>query len=609
MNCDGGSLGNWIDRTTYPIIDDGSLGDLYNITAFPTLYHVCPSRTITEFDFYATEEALYEMAKNCPQPFGMNNASIINYTGFSGYFCNSASFTPSVDIQNFGTTAITEITLNLLVDDNLTESINFTELIETFEFKRVSFSEITTDGDTKIKIEVTKVNNQEDDDLTNNEVTAQLQLSANLDNNFVTLELLTDDIGSETYWELIGEDGVAYHTGGNPVAVGGIDNGESYGNNEMITTKLPLPADGCYELKVYDLYGDGICCDYGSGYFKLIDSNSELIYEGAKFGELDAYPFAISSGEIVKDNASIVDFSNRTDNFCFDYNFTPQLTIQNVGGNEITSIEIDVADDNSLIYTYTWSGNTASGDYLFLNDMEEIALNETTELTYTIKNVNGNSDENEYKNSRIATFNKKTTESQKVTFEMQLDEYAYEVYWQLNNGVGELIASGGNEIVGLDGAELQAATPDDPGAYSAGLLISEEFQLSEFTDCYELLLVDDFGDGIFDPYYGATYFKIVDEEKIGFTSIEDINFLNSFEIFPIPAINRLHIELSLVNSNNVHIEILNAIGQQVKIVEQENFLPGVQFLNTNISDLKTGLHFIRITSKSEIVTKKFNIIK
>jgi len=631
MDCDGGSLGNWIDGTNYPIIENVLAGELYNVVAFPTLYHICPSRTVTEFDFYATEDDLYELTKNCPQPSGANNASIIKYAGFSGYFCNSATITPSVDIQNFGTDVITEVTLDLYVDDILVESINWSESLETFELKNASFSEIMADSDTEIKIEVTKVNNQPDEDSSNNEVTAQLQLGADLDNNFVTLELLTDDIGAETYWELIGEDGTAFYTGGNPVAVGGIDNGESYDDNEMITAKLPLPADGCYELKVYDLYGDGICCYYGSGYFSLLDSNGELIYEGGEFGELSAYPFAISSGEIVKDNASIVDFINRKDNFCFEYTFTPQLTVQNVGGNEITSLDIDVIGDDELIYTHTWSGNATSGDYLFLNDMKEILLDETTALTYTIKNVNGNTDENEYKNSSIATFDKKTTESKKVIFEMQLDDYAHEIYWQLSNGVGDIIASGGNETVGPDGAEAQVATPYDPGVYSQGALISEEFELSEITDCYELLIVDDYGDGIFDPYYAATYYRITDEDenvlynfealdvsfstaslrfgKIGTTSIANIDFLNGFEIFPNPALDNLHIELNLAETNQVNIEILNALGQQVKIVEQEKFLIGKQLLDVDISDLKTGMHFIRLTSKSGVISKKFNVIK
>jgi len=630
-NCDGGSLGNWIEGTNYPIIENAAAGELYNIVSFPTLYHICPSRTVTQFDFYATEDDLYELTKNCPQPSGTNNASIVKYTGFSGYFCNSSTFTPSVDIQNFGTETITEVTLDLFVDDILVESINWSESLETFELKNASFSEIMTDKDTEIKIEVTKVNNQTDEDNSNNEVTAQLQLGADLDNNFVTLELLTDDAGAETYWELIGQDGIAYYTGGNPAAVGGISTGEAYENNELINAKLPLPVDGCYELKVYDFYGDGICCGYGSGYFNLLDSNGELIYEGGEFGEMDAYPFAISSGEIFKDNASIVNFNNRQANFCFEYKFTPELTIQNVGGNEITSLAIDVLGDEELIYTYTWSGNVASGNYLFLNDMEEIILNETTALTYTIKNVNGNTDENEYKNSSKAIFDKKTTEAKKVTFEMQLDNYAYEIYWQLSNGVGDIIAYGGNELVGPNGAGVQIATPYDAGAYGEGALISEEFELPEITDCYEFLVVDDYGDGIFDPYYGATYYRIVDEDenvlynfeaqnvsfsatnlrfgKIGTTSVAEIDFLNGFEVFPNPAVNKLHIGLNLAKSKQVNIEILNALGQQVKIVEHKKLLTGKQLLDVDINDLKTGMHFIRLISKSTYTTKKFNIIK
>jgi len=65
----------------------------------------------------------------------------------------------------------------------------------------------------------------------------------------------------------------------------------------------------------------------------------------------------------------------------------------------------------------------------------------------------------------------------------------------------------------------------------------------------------------------------------------------------------------LAENKQIHIEILNATGQLVKIVDQKNMLFGKQLLNADISNLKTGLHFIRLTSQSNIITKKFNILK
>jgi len=629
--CNNSTFGNWIDGSNYPIIDDGFIGDLYNVQAFPTLYHVCPSRTITEFDFYATEDDLYDLSRNCPQPLGANNVSLVQYTGFKGYFCNATTFSPKVNIQNFGNDPVSEVSLDLYVDGELIESINWNNALETFELKEASFSEITIDADTEVKIEVSKVNDQADEDETNNTVDAQLLLGADLDDNHIKLELQTDDVAEETYWELVDDNGVAYYTGGNPVAVGGVDNGESYDSGELINVDLPLPTNGCYELRIYDAYGDGICCYYGEGYFKLLDTAEEVIFQGAEFSEIISYPFAVSSGKTVNDNASIVDFNNRTGNFCFEYLYTPQLTLQNIGANEITSLDLEVNNNEGTIYTYTWSGKVASGAYLFLDEMDEITTNATTDVMYTIKNVNGNIDNKAYKNSAIGQFNKRVAEGKKITIEMQLDEYAYEIYWQLINGAGEMLISGGNEVVGPTGAEQQVATPDDTGAYAANALVYEEIQLPEFTDCYELLVVDDYGDGIFDPYYGTTYFTITDEEenlvynfedfdlvfaaanfpfgKLGVTAADQMDFVSNINIFPNPAADNLFIEFNLFKKEKVQIKVLNAVGQQVKAIEKNKPIQGIHLMDLDISDLETGMYFIRLNSNSGTFTKKINIIK
>ena len=44
----GNTLGDWITNTHYPIIDDAAIAQAYQISYFPTLYLVCPDKTVTE---------------------------------------------------------------------------------------------------------------------------------------------------------------------------------------------------------------------------------------------------------------------------------------------------------------------------------------------------------------------------------------------------------------------------------------------------------------------------------------------------------------------------------------------------------------------------------
>ena len=56
-----------------------------------------------------------------------------------------------------------------------------------------------------------------------------------------------------------------------------------------------MPSGECYSFKIYDEYGDGICCTYGTGSYTLTDSNSNVIATGAEFGDEEIVSFAVNT--------------------------------------------------------------------------------------------------------------------------------------------------------------------------------------------------------------------------------------------------------------------------------------------------------------------------
>ncbi len=87
----------------------------------------------------------------------------------------------------------------------------------------------------------------------------------------ITIEILTDNWGSETSWELLDENG----------QVVAEDDGLS--SNTLYTTNVPVYSTGCYTFTIFDSYGDGICCAYGYGYYNVY-LNGELVATGGDFG-------------------------------------------------------------------------------------------------------------------------------------------------------------------------------------------------------------------------------------------------------------------------------------------------------------------------------------
>jgi thiol-disulfide isomerase/thioredoxin len=85
----GGSVGNWVEGTPYPIADDGdeSVSSAYAIGYFPTMYTICPDRVITETGQISAEahHAFFDL--NCAVAVEGGDVALSNANGSSAVSC------------------------------------------------------------------------------------------------------------------------------------------------------------------------------------------------------------------------------------------------------------------------------------------------------------------------------------------------------------------------------------------------------------------------------------------------------------------------------------------------------------------------------------------
>ncbi len=96
--------------------------------------------------------------------------------------------------------------------------------------------------------------------------------------NTVELSLLTDNYASETSWELLSGSSQ-------------ISSGSGYSNNTQYNQDFCLD-DGDYTFTIYDSYGDGICCNVGSGSYALT-SNGTTLASGGDFDSSQSTSFSL----------------------------------------------------------------------------------------------------------------------------------------------------------------------------------------------------------------------------------------------------------------------------------------------------------------------------
>ncbi|MEE1898814.1 M43 family zinc metalloprotease [Flavobacterium rakeshii] len=284
--------------------------------------------------------------------------------------------------------------------------------------------------------------------------------------------------------------------------------------------------------------------------------------------------------------------------------FSIELTLTNIGSATMTEATISYTIDNGAAQTYTWTGELAT------NESEQVTitgLNSTAgshTLFTDVATVNGNADVYEFNDTKDKDFvitDNQSYETETVTLTLQNDIWGSEVSWELKNGEGDVLYSGGP----------YDDTDEMPGA------IIQLFNVN-INECYLFTIKDVLGNGICctsgDGYYTLTTDDNTEiasngdygfSESVGFTITEELNTndfaLQGIGIYPNPTSNKLYITSK--QSLDIEYTIYNNLGQAVS--NDSLYINGQTEINTG--SLSMGIYFIKITWGEQ--AKTFKLIK
>ena len=285
--------GNWVNGTPYPIIDNASIADLLEIAYFPTVYRICPNRMIKEVGAITTAQ-LWSACQECQQKYetgtASNDAAVLPSQSALGA-CLGSPLTLTTRLQNIGSTPLTGATIRATVAGNTVAELPWTGDLGTYEVATVQIGEFTpTSGTTNVAISVVSTDDNAANNSSSTTVTAANQVMPGIT---VDLELRTDQYGSETSWELKTTDGTVLY-----------ENANTLSPNTTYNHTFNLADDECYVFNVYDSYGDGMCCNYGQGYFRLKVDGQNII-TGGQFTNVSSKPFRTDMSVGIQDDLAI----------------------------------------------------------------------------------------------------------------------------------------------------------------------------------------------------------------------------------------------------------------------------------------------------------------
>ncbi len=305
----------------------------------------------------------------------------------------------------------------------------------------------------------------------------------------------------------------------------------------------------------------------------------------------------------------------------------PTARIRNDGNQGLSSVKVlyGLAGEEGQTHYLNWDTPLATYD-MARAELPPLAFPSSDgashEVWMRLELPNDSTDVDPGNNEAATVFSDaKATVEETIKLEIRTDEYGYELYWQIEDENGTVIAYGGNENIIGTGGGMQIANPEDPGAYGSYSYYTRLVNLPAH-GCYYLNLTDDFGDGLCCSY-GYGFIRVKDMEgnvlayagKFARSYRAPVEYANSitpasnfaetgfeWSVAPNPVRKGEHLTVSfrLPAQAPVAFRIYNAAGQQVWVQPGRSFAAGPHVEHLSPGVLPPGVYLLRLETDKNV---------
>ncbi len=416
----------------------------------------------------------------------------------------------------------------------------------------------------------------------------------------------------------------SYHTGG---ALEGLY--EEYGpdgTNEVMV--FYIEGDGASTLDELNGIGAGTQGDWveGTGYPIILTQAGQASYQAVIDYQIGYFPtiYRVCQNRIVDEvgqlptaslYATIDDCAAATvsvDPSILTYNgplascgdVTIDVTIQNMGFDELTACTITAFADGIEVASIDWSGSLSTYEIANVEVGTFTPASADTELSIEITSA----DDNDINNVITTDITFEDNVTQTIHLELKTDSYPTETRW-------EIIDESTGDVVAEDGPYTNAQKNE--------IVYDEDITLPAL-GCYTFTCYDSYGDGI----TGSGYYKLYDAEgdlisqgmenikteksdalKVSEdVAINDNSLVEGVQVYPNPANDNMTITINMAASADVTVTVVNMYGASVETAAAGTFAAGAHNFNVNTSTLANGMYFVQITGENVNSTVNFTVL-
>ena len=146
LNGTGNTQGDWVTGTPYPILDDAAIGNLYQIGYYPTMYGICPNRTVYEIGTGSVSALLSALQQNCGVGSFSGSQDNIGVDEGSTQVCISGGNADvTATVHNYGSNMVMNMTAELFEVGNPTaiQSLPWSGVLPPNQTTNVQFAALT----------------------------------------------------------------------------------------------------------------------------------------------------------------------------------------------------------------------------------------------------------------------------------------------------------------------------------------------------------------------------------------------------------------------------------------------------------------------------------
>ncbi len=200
----------------------------------------------------------------------------------------------NVTVNNNGINEITSLKFEVTVGNGESVTKTWEGSLPSYQTLMLGIDVTIPKGTYDVKVKIVEANGvkYEDEEVLTVKNGGYAVLKASGEETEITIELMQDRYGTQITWELLASDYSVLASGGP------YENLSSSVLTKLHEIKVNVPVGECVKFVIKDSKNNGICCLYGEGYYKILNSKGRVIVDGeGNYGAEGSCIVSIVEGE------------------------------------------------------------------------------------------------------------------------------------------------------------------------------------------------------------------------------------------------------------------------------------------------------------------------